>query len=211
MAVLTKAEEASILRDAQVSAYDINMIFSWRPDSLIDSGFKSMFHSNEDDTNGDGKKEFSIDFNEPLTIISAFIENYIDTLNFATTLGPSQLYAGTDDTPISMSLTKCTNDIFDSGFYISTVPSCSGTRFKIMRAERRFYTGGPDERYIINELRLYQTPNLLQVIDDINITAPPPKATKWAATNLIRNLGSRTSGNEASNGRPYISKGQMTN
>ena len=170
-----------------------------------------MCHSYLADTNGDGKKEFSIDFNEPLTIISAFIENYIDDPVWASTLGPSQLYAGTDNTPLSMSLTKCTNDIFDTGFYISTAPNCSGTRFKIMRAERRFYTGGSDERYIINELRLYQTPNLLQVIDDIKITAPPPKATKWAATNLIRNLGSRTSGNEAFNGRPYISKGLMTN
>ena len=73
-----------------------------------------------------------------------------------------------------------------------------------MRSEPRVAFGASDEKYIINELRLYQTPNLLQVIDDIKITAPPPLAPQWAARNLITNLDNRTSGNKSA--KPYIGK-----
>ena len=49
--------------------------------------------------------------------------------------------------------------------------------------------------YNVNELRLYQTPNLLQELDTVTISAPAARKQKFAAQNLIENLGARTSGN----------------
>ena len=49
--------------------------------------------------------------------------------------------------------------------------------------------------YFVNELRLYQTPNLMVELP-VSISAPSPIESKWSATNLITNLQSRTSGND---------------
>ena len=54
--------------------------------------------------------------------------------------------------------------------------------------------------YNLNELRIYQTPNLMMLLD-VKISAPSPKAPEYIATNLITNLESRTSGN---NKFPFI-------
>lgn len=65
----------------------------------------------------------------------------------------------------------------------------------------------------IMEMRVFQIPNLLQVLEGIaTISAPTPKSTQYKATNLITHLDSRTSGNglsplidQASNRAPYDS------
>ena len=52
------------------------------------------------------------------------------------------------------------------------------------------------------ELRLYQTPNLLDIQkNEVTISGPAPKANEWAVTNLITNLEVRTPGN---NINPYL-------
>ena len=52
-------------------------------------------------------------------------------------------------------------------------------------------------------MRLYQTPNLLiELSATATISAPTPLDAKWKATNLITELGRRTSGN---NFRPVVS------
>lgn len=50
--------------------------------------------------------------------------------------------------------------------------------------------------FVIEELRLYQTPNLLLEFEGLTtISAPDPKTAQWKASNLIYHLASRTSGN----------------
>ena len=54
----------------------------------------------------------------------------------------------------------------------------------------------------IPEVRIYQTPNLIQELEGtVLISAPGPKNLRFVATNLITNLDNRTSGNEF---RPLI-------
>ena len=63
---------------------------------------------------------------------------------------------------------------------------------------------GPNDNknYNLNQVRLYQTPNLVQELEgQVTISAPAPISPKWVPTNLITHLDSRTSGN---NKRPLI-------
>ena len=110
------------------------------------------------------------------------------------------IWAGEDTTPMSTSLTKCTNDIFDTGFYQSTVP-CTGSTIAFRRDG---YSTETSYKTVITvtELRLYQTPNLLTTYEGtVTISAPAPSDSRWAATNLITHLDNRSSGTRL---RPYI-------
>ena len=57
-------------------------------------------------------------------------------------------------------------------------------------------TGADNNVFTLFELRAYQVPNLFIDLQGIlTISAPAPSLAKWAATNLITNLSSRTAWN----------------
>ena len=74
-------------------------------------------------------------------------------------LGKSHIWAGDDISAYSALLTKCSGDIFDTGFFEMAQP-CTGMQFVIRRHGYSWW--GSDISYQLNELRLYQTPNLLK-------------------------------------------------
>ena len=77
---------------------------------------------------------------------------------------------------------------------------CGGRYVTIRRSQE----SSAGVQYQVLELRLYQTQNLLQQLEEegtIEISGPAPKEPKYAVTNLIKHLNSRTSG---TNKRPLI-------
>ena len=89
--------------------------------------------------------------------MTAFLENRSYRPD---SLGKSHIWVGNDSAAYSTLLTKCSGDIFDTGFFEMAQP-CTGMYFVIRREGLSFY-GAPDPWYQINELRLYQTPNLIK-------------------------------------------------
>ena len=56
-------------------------------------------------------------------------------------------------------------------------------------------------KFSLHELRLYQTPNLLQKLaGKVQVIAPAPQDPKYPATNLITNLSSRQASSVSSTG-----------
>lgn len=128
-------------------------------------------------------------------------------------MGPSAIWMGDIAEPFSTSLTKCTPDFFDTGFF-KMAPECRGTYASVRRTDP---CGGSDQcgggdpaggtglrdlaheegfYFRLNELRLYQTLNLLQEFEgNVTLKAPASADPKMSAQNLISNLGTRTSGN----------------
>ena len=110
-------------------------------------------------------------------------------------MGTSHVWAGNNTDPFSTALSKCTTEFFDSGFQSSLV-SCSGKRLVVRRDGGTRATGTHRHMYNLMEVRPFQVPNLLQLLVGISkISAPSPSQPKWAAKNLISNLGARSMGN----------------
>ena len=69
--------------------------------------------------------------------------------------------------------------------------NCEGQFVKIRR------NGGPhkgdDNKYYITQVRLYESPNLLESPTQVSITGPEPTKEKYEVKNLINNLDTRTS------------------
>jgi len=118
-------------------------------------------------------------------------------------LGKTELWIGNDTTPYATTgLTKCSQPIYDTGRYPVTPPT-TGDQI-VLRRDGYSSVGPPDggTHYQATEIRVYQSPNLLQHFQGkVTVSAPAPKAPEFAATNLITNLDSRSSGN---NNRPLI-------
>ena len=88
-------------------------------------------------------------------------------------------------------MTKCTRDFFDTGFYeLKLCPE--NTQYTIWRTSQ--ITGGADTA-ALNEVRFYQTPNLLQELANLGISvtidAPTAIPVNLAPTNLITNFENR--------------------
>ena len=88
----------------------------------------------------------------------------------------------------------CSQPIYDTGLYPVTPPT---TGDQIVLRRDGYSAHGPHiNEYFVGEIRVYQSPNLLQHFQgNVTVSAPPPKAPEFAATNLITNLDSRSSGN----------------
>ena len=86
----------------------------------------------------------------------------------------------------------CSDDFFDTGFQ-KLYGDCKGNNFILRRPQR---PSSNANKFHMPELRLYQTPNLIQELEGaVLISAPAPIDPIWAATNLITNLAIRSSGN----------------
>ena len=100
--------------------------------------------------------------------------------------GLSAIYTTDDASHTSISqYTKCSGDYLDGGF--KTLGACKGRYLIIART-------GPgmsmDNRYFLNEDRVYSVLNLLDganVIED-----PTPKDPSFSAMNLVQNLETRS-------------------
>ena len=111
-------------------------------------------------------------------------------------MGESHIWVGYDTEPFSNKMSKCTQEFYDTGFQPSLVP-CTGDRIVIRRDGGSNAIGSHRFVYNLFELRPYQTPNLLQLLEgNVTISAPASSDPKYAATNLITNLDNRSSGTE---------------
>ena len=149
-----------------------------------------MMMTTNDEVNG-GDKEFKIILPESIQITSVFV------LARASHTAISHVWIGDDATHFSTSLTKCSQDIPDSGFFLMQ-PQTKGKYVVLRRTGYNtfYYKHIALHNHKINffELRVYQTPNILQKLEEtsqVTISAPAPTQSKYAADNLIKNLASR--------------------
>ena len=75
-----------------------------------------MAQSNNDQDYG-GSKEIQIILSSEQSIVSVFLANRVDGYNSQMRLGNSAIYAGNDISFLS-ALQKCSQDIYDTGFYL---------------------------------------------------------------------------------------------
>ena len=153
---LAGAEEKSILDNATMSWNEVDSSWTWNTKAGIDGGFRSFLYSGETNPSS-GSKEFVFNTPDSHTIMTAFIQNR----DWRTDrLGKSHIWVGNDISAYSALLIKCSGEIFDTGFFEMAQP-CTGMQF-VIRRDGYSWRGPSDIHYQLNELRLYQTPNLLK-------------------------------------------------
>ena len=190
------SEESTILEGATTSEFEFDSSWSWSDRALIDGAFKTAFHS-DGENNYNGDKEFSIILQESVSLVTAYFQNRADSKFNSRRLGSAKIFAGEDTIPYSSNLIACSGVFFDSGF-IQLSNDCKGKRVSIRRLglPEIFYTTilAPNQTIFlnVNELRLYQVPNLLQTqLGVVTISAPQEYDLQFTAQNLITNLDIR--------------------
>ena len=121
-------------------------------------------------------------------------------------MGTNHIWVGDVDLPFSESLTRCSAPFYDTGFQKMTDGITDGCTGKVLVIRRDGPPSTGEGNFTRQELRLYQTPNLLQELESagvVTISAPAPDLPEKAATNLITHLATRTAGN---NFKPLIDK-----
>ena len=81
--------------------------------------------------------------------------------------------------------------LYDGGFF--PIGTAHSGRYLTIR--RIYLASGVNKTYNLNEVKVYQVPNLFQALSTVTITpdTSPSTASDTAATNLITNLGNRGS------------------
>ena len=83
-------------------------------------------------------------------------------------MGTSFVHAGPDSALASATNTKCSDEIYDTGFY-DVAQACEGQYVGIRQTAKGASQHG--NWYTVSELRLYQVPNLMMVLS-VKISAP---------------------------------------
>ena len=125
------AEEKSILENAQVNMTEVWAANYYYNNALVDKFFKTRTLA-DPTNNNNGKKELSVKLTASQTIVTTFLLNGADILTISQRLGRAHIWVGDDNTFLSTANTKCTADIFDTGFYESIV-ACRGSTVAIRR------------------------------------------------------------------------------
>ena len=188
-------EEESILKDAYVSKEGLYYPETrYLANDLIGKGFKNFVYFNEDPT-GTGSAEFSIILDGTTKIRTVFIINYC--FNYYGEerryyIGSSELLVGNNKTPFSDANQVVASNIFDGGFH--DLPSPSGNVVTFRRRGPNPLYG--NSRLRLNEIRVYETPNLLKEYQgSISITPDTSSSLSgYEAKNLLANLESRSCG-----------------
>ena len=121
------------------------------------------------------------------TIISLYIGNSYNS-NYDKRFGSSYIWVGNDATPWSTALIQATSRPFhDSGFINLDFPVQG--RYVVIRREGN--ASGVDNKYSINQVRVYGITNLLYYGAQI-LKAPEPVHANLVADNLITNLRTRS-------------------
>ena len=180
------AEEKSVLEGASVDQFDLWSGYTDSNNALIDGGFYSRMTTTKLETYGKDK-EFQVILPESIQITSVFVA--VRGLQTAI----SHVWIGDDATHFSTSLTKCSQDMPDTGFFLMQ-PQTKGKYVVLRRTGYNIHGSGGNHKLNFYELRVYQTPNILQKLEatsQVTISAPAPTESKYAADNLIKNLASR--------------------
>ena len=119
------AEEQSILIGATNSDVDIWDSWNMGPNTLTDGCFKSWLHSTSSNNYG-GDKELVIILQKSETIITSYVQNLAASTSWKYVWANSHIWAGDDATPMSSSLTKCTETFHDTGFQKTITSPCKG-------------------------------------------------------------------------------------
>ena len=126
-------EESSILSGPKfdfIANNEVDTAATWRSNSLIDGGFKTVWASDTTDLKSGGK-EFDLVFKEPVTLITAFVQNQVRNDEAQKLMGSSRILAGTCSAFYCSSMVPCTGYFYDSGFQI--LSSCTGPDLAIRR------------------------------------------------------------------------------
>ena len=126
-------EESSILSGPKfdfIANNEVDKPASWRSNSLIDGGFKTLWASDTTDLKSGGK-EFDLVFKESMTLITAFVQNQVRNDESQKLMGSSRILAGTCSTFYCSSMVPCTGYFYDTGFQV--LSSCSGPDLAIRR------------------------------------------------------------------------------
>ena len=152
---LLKCEESSILEGAV--AYNREKTSVWgfdSPQALIDGAFKSPTCIK---TNlPTAEVELLISLSQPKRIVSAFVVNAGHDATQKEKMETAYLYLGNDISPFASSLSKCSAVMYDTAF-LEILPQCSQI---VGTVSLRIWNNSKAQ--CMNEIRLYQTPNLLQ-------------------------------------------------
>ena len=90
-------------------------------------------------------------------------------------IGKSFLIAGNDPALFPSANTRCSAEIYDTGFF-NVVQPCEGQHVSIRLETIDYSSNG--KWYSIAELRLYQVPNLLIELEkSVSISAPEPSSS----------------------------------
>ena len=68
----------------------------------------------------EGKREFVIEWLSSKSFVSVFVSNYVGSIPSNKLFGISHFWAGDDVIAYSTSLSKCSGDVYDTGFYALT-------------------------------------------------------------------------------------------
>ena len=124
-------------------------------------------------------------------IISVFVQNNVNEIYEQRRMGKSAIYVGT-----ATNQKKCSADFFDTAF-VKLDAGCEGDVISIRR-EGGVPLHSHDFAYNMSEIRAYQVPNLLQeLVGKAEVVqAPAPISQDFSVDNLLKNFGTRTSGND---------------
>ena len=119
----SRAEESSILSGATV-----NFVSGpYAASHVIDGNFKTFVESTfySPASPGPGSQEVGIHLSSEKKLISAFVVNSVSLPWSKSSMATSAIYAGNDQAHFSAVLTKCSSDIYDTGF-LALGQSCIG-------------------------------------------------------------------------------------
>ena len=164
LVALARPEEQSIMGGCSLIDRSISSQNTFTGNAICDGGFKSQV--NHLAVNSQENAELVGSLAKAQRIKSAFVQNQGPDLVDKQNMEESALYLGTDNGAFSADMKKCSADFYDSGFHEVTCDS-EVTHFAIRKyaAEKN--------RYRVNEIRLYQTPNLITEFVNIYSNSGP--------------------------------------
>ena len=157
---------------------------------MINDAFKSLIKSTEC---CNGLVEYTVDMKQSKKVVSAFVLNSAENVNRQWRIGENHFRLGDDASPFSTANEKVFEFCYDGGFF-PLYKIVSGRYFTVRRD-----LPSPDGWYYnLMQLKLYQTPNLLQVIAiSVQITSDTTIAlSNYEPVNLLDNLSYRSSGGD---------------
>ena len=155
------AEEASILEEAKVTETYLEDKKLKPASNLIGMGFKSGVVFSSEDPFDNGSAEFQIILKQKSSIRTAMILNSHEVdQGERYSMGSAEMRVGTDRTAMSLENKLVASGIVDSGFHEFESPTL-GDVVNFRRVGREPYYQALSWMYL-NEIRLYETVNLLK-------------------------------------------------
>ena len=202
------AEEESILKTGVQVPVDLEIDANSAAEYGSDGNFNMVGMFTDENGSNDSEREWRVGFSgQTYKIISFFFQNVSGGLRY-----PNQkfaLYSSDEGSLYTPTNARCSDFFYDTGFYMVT-STCTGKYFVLRRENNGSRSGENNYPLRFNELRLYQSPNLLIELKG-TATIESNLDTSNAAWSTLSNLINDPSiGNSRAGEAPYIDESGNT-